>query len=64
MMIRDIRLASDFLVPDSPLLVPAPFLSSVHLHGVTRGDFPLPLRQKPSLDSFRSNLKTFLFPKL
>ena len=27
-------------------------------------DLPLPLRQKPSLDSFRCNLKTFLFPKL
>ena len=26
-------------------------------------DLPLPLRQKPSLDSFRSNPKTFLFPK-
>ena len=27
--------ASRFPVPDSPLLVPAPFLSSVHLHGMT-----------------------------
>ena len=26
-------------------------------------DLPLPLRQKPSLDSFKSNLKTFPFPK-
>ena len=26
-------------------------------------DLPLPLRQKPSLDSINSNLKTFLFPK-
>ena len=30
----------------------------------TWNDLPLPLRQKPSLGSFRSNLKTFLFPKL
>ena len=30
----------------------------------TWNDLPLPLRQKPSLDSFKSNLKTFLFPKL
>ena len=30
----------------------------------TWNDFPLPLRQKPSLDSFTSNLKTFLFRKL
>ena len=30
----------------------------------TWNDLPLPLRQKPSMDSFKSNLKTFLFPKL
>ena len=29
-----------------------------------RNDLPLRLRQKPSLDSFRCNLKTLLFPKL
>ena len=27
-----------------------------------RTDLPLPLRHKPSLDSFKCNLKTFLFP--
>ena len=27
--------ASRFLAPDSPLLVPAPFLFLVHLHGMT-----------------------------
>ena len=43
------------------LLVPAPFLFSVHQHRI---DLSLPLRQKPSLDSFRSILKTFLLPKL
>ena len=47
--------ASRFLVPDFPLLVLGPSTSN-ELH--------LPLRQKPSLDSFQSNLKTFLFPKL
>ena len=26
-------------------------------------DLPLPLRHKPSLDSFKCNLKTFIFPK-
>ena len=30
----------------------------------TWNDLPFPLRQKPSLDSFKSNLKTFRFPKL
>ena len=30
----------------------------------TWNDLPLPLRQKPHLDSFKCNLKTFLFPKL
>ena len=29
----------------------------------TWNDLPLPLRQKPSLDSFKCNLKTFPFPK-
>ena len=27
-------------------------------------DFPLPLQQEPSLDSFKYNLKTFLFSKI
>ena len=30
----------------------------------TWNDLPLPRRQKPSLDSFKSNLKTFPFPEL
>ena len=30
----------------------------------TWNDLPLPLRLKPSLDSVKCNLKTFLFPKL
>ena len=30
----------------------------------TRNDLPHPLRQKPSLDSMKCNIKTFLFPKL
>ena len=30
----------------------------------TWNDLPLPLRQKPSPDSFKSNLNTVLFPKL
>ena len=30
----------------------------------TWNDLHLPVRQKPSLDSFKCNLKTFLFPKL
>ena len=38
-----------------------PSLSSILLHGLT---FPFLSRQKPSLDSFRSNLKTFLFSEL
>ena len=29
----------------------------------TWADLPFPLRHKPSLDSFKPNLKTFLFPK-
>ena len=29
----------------------------------TWNDLPLPLQQKPSLDSFKSCLRTFLFPK-
>ena len=48
--------ASGFLAPDSPLLVSAPFLFLVHLHS-TWNDLPFPLWQKPSLDSFKSNLK-------
>ena len=50
---------SGFLIIDFPLLIPSPFLSSAHLHGTT---FPS-LRQNPCLDSFKSNLKTCLFPK-
>ena len=30
----------------------------------TRNDLPLPLRHKPSLDSFKCDLKTLLFPQL
>ena len=30
----------------------------------TWNDLPLPVQQKPSLDSFKCNLKIFLFPKL
>ena len=50
-----IRSASRLLAPGSPLLVPTPF-PSWH-------DLPLPLWQKPSLDSFKCNLKVFLFTK-
>ena len=52
--------ASRFLAPDSPLLVLAPFLFSVHLHGMTF----LFLSDINSLDPFKYNLKTFIFPKL
>ena len=48
--------ASRFLAPDSPLLVPLPFRSSGHLHGMIFQFFCL------SLDSFKCNLRTFLFP--
>ena len=41
--------ASRFLIPDFPLLVSVPSLSSAPLHGMT---LRLPLRNKPSLDSF------------
>ena len=37
------------------------FPLSVHS---TWNDLPLPLRQKPSLDTFESDLKTLLLPKL
>ena len=47
--------ASRFLAPEPPVMVPAPFLFLVHLHGVT---FPFLSRQKLSLDSFKCNLKT------
>ena len=51
-----ILLASRFPTSDLQLLVLAPFPSSAPSQ-------PLPLRQKPSLDSFKSRLKIFLFPK-
>ena len=51
-----ILLASRFLVPDFSLLVPAPFLFSVHQHG---NALPLPLRKELSLGSFKWNLKNF-----
>ena len=43
--------ASRFLVSDFPLLVPAPFLSSVPLHGMT---FPFLSNRNHNVDSFRS----------
>ena len=50
------------------LQIPHTKLSAVGSHAFsvffTWDDLPLPLQQKPSLDSFKSNLKTFLFPKL
>ena len=57
--LRLILSVSGFLIIDFPLLVPSSFLSSAPLHGTT---FPS-LRQNPCLDSFKSNLKTCLFPK-
>ena len=51
--------ASRFPVPDFPLLVPALFVFGPSAWS----DLPFPLQQKPSLDSIKSNLKTFLFPK-
>ena len=42
-------------------LVPTPFLSLVHLHGVT---FPFLSNRNPLWTHFRCNLKTFLFPNL
>ena len=46
-------------LPNFPLLVPSPFLSSDPLHGIK---FPWNWK-KSSLGSFRSNLKTFFSPK-
>ena len=63
---RTLRSASDAL----SLQIPRTRLSAVGSRAFsvfcpsTWGDLPLPLRQKPSLDSFKCNLKTFLFPKL
>ena len=63
---RTLRSSSDTL----SLQVPRTRLSTVGSRAFsvfgpsTWNDLPLPLRQKPSLDSFKRNLKTFLFPKL
>ena len=63
---RTLRSASDTL----SLQIPRTRLSTVgsRAFSVFRpsawNDLRLPLRQKPSLDSFKSNLRTFLFPKL
>ena len=51
-----------FLVPHFPLFTSRAL--SVFGCLSTWSDLPLPLRQIACLDSFRSNLKTFLFPKL
>ena len=63
---RTLRSASDTL----SLQIPCTRLSTVGSRAFsvfgpsTWNDLPLHLRQKPSLDSFKLNLKTFLFPKL
>ena len=63
---RTLRSASDTL----SFQIPRTRLSAVGSRAFsvfgpsTWNDLPLPLRQKNSLDSFKSNLKTFLFPKL
>ena len=63
---RTLRSASDTL----SLQIPRTRLSTVgsrafSVFGLsTWNDLPLPLLQKPSLDSFKSNLKTFLFPQI
>ena len=63
---RTLRSASDTL----GLQIPRTRLSTVGSHAFsvfgpsTWNDLPLHLRQKPSLDSLRFNLKTFLFPIL
>ena len=63
---RTLRSASDTL----NLQIPCTRLSTVGSRAFsvfgpsTWNDLPLHLRQKPSLDSFKLNLKTFLFPKL
>lgn len=51
---------SRLLAPDFSLLVLVPSVFSPSAWN----DHPLLLQQKPYLDSFKSNLKTFLFPKL
>ena len=56
--LRLILSASRFLAPDSPLLVPLPFRSSGHLHGMIFQFFCL------SLDSFKWNLRTLSLPQL
>ena len=56
---RTLRSASNAL----SLQIPRTRLSNVFAP-FTWNDLPLLLRQKPSLDSFKSNLKTLLFPKL
>ena len=63
---RTLRSASD----TPSLQIPRARLSTVGSRAFsvfgpsTWNDLLLPLRQKPSPDSFNSNLKTFLFPKL
>ena len=62
---RTLRSASDTL----SLMIPRTRLSTVGSHAFSVfgpsiwNYLPLPLRQKPSLDSFKSNLKTFFFPQ-
>ena len=63
---RILRSACDTLslqIPLSRLFTIGSRVSSV-FGPSTGNDLPLPLRQKASLDSFKFNLKTFLFPKL
>ena len=54
----------------SSLRIPRTRLSTVGSHTFsvfgpsTLNDLPLPFEQKPSVDSFKSNFKTVLFPKL
>ena len=62
---RNVRSASDTLglqIPCTRLSTAGSCAFSVFGPSTGNGLY-LPLRQKPSLDSFRSNLKTFLFPK-
>ena len=62
---RTLRSASDTL----SLQIPRTRLSTVGSRAFsvfgpsTWNDLPLPLRQKPSLGSFKHNLKTFIFPQ-
>ena len=51
--------ASRFLAPGSPLLVPAPFLFSVHLHGMT---FPFFSDRNPLSNPLNETSRQF-FPK-